>query len=231
MTPHRRCQPRLVNVFEQATKGIADEDRIELLLSYVTKDALRWYAQFVTPHVGSFSWSAVRRMFVSKFSRLSVQPIIAAKNRILQPKESVQTYFDEKTRLLELARQPQEAMVALLTDGMPDTYRTVISANGPQTITQWLEVTQRYEVTRRQEQKSIAVAAVTQLHRKPQPDKKYKPSAAADAPPKSPCPICLRNGRTEMHWARVCPSKQTKPKQVVEPAVQSLNSNGGPRTA
>ena len=116
-----------LGVFEQATRGFEDEDRIELLMSYVTKDALRWYAQFVTPLASTLTWAQVRTRFIDKFSRIHTQPVVAAKNRSFQSRETVQTYFDEKSRLLELARLPQDAMVALLTDGMPDAFKTPTS--------------------------------------------------------------------------------------------------------
>ena len=139
-----------IAVYEQATTGITSRQRVELLLSYVTKDALRWYGQFVTPHAKTMDWPIVREMFVKKFARLNVQPILAAKDMHLRSDETIQSYFDEKTRLLELARLPQSSMVALLTDGVPDDYRAVICANGPNTISDWLNVAQRYEVTMKQ---------------------------------------------------------------------------------
>ena len=139
-----------IAVYEQATTGITSRQRVELLLSYVTKDALRWYGQFVTPHAQTMDWPIVREMFVKKFARLNEQPILAAKDMHLRSGETIQSYFDEKTRLLELARLPQSSMVALLSDGVPDDYRAVICANGPNTISDWLNVAQRYEVTMKQ---------------------------------------------------------------------------------
>ena len=137
-----------IAVYEQATTGITSRQRVELLLSYVTEDALRGYGQFVTPHAKTMDWPIVREMFVKKFARLNVQPILAAKDMLLRSDETIQSY--EKTRLLKLARLPQSSMVALLTDGVPDDYRAVICANGPNTISDWLNVAQRYEVTMKQ---------------------------------------------------------------------------------
>lgn len=230
-----------VAVFEQATTGITGKQRVELLLSYVTKDALRWYAQFVTPHIATYDWAKVRDLFVKKFARLSVQPILAAADRKLRSGETLQTYFDEKTRLLELAEQSQASMIALLTDGVPDSYRTVITANGPKTIDEWIDVAQRFEVSkRRSEPKPVHLTeVVTDRHtEKKRTDDTKKPTSSRDNTPSKPCPRCLDYGFTAHHWVRDCKRQRmsshdkrtTEPKTVSATAVP-LNGGSGPHTA
>lgn len=134
-----------IDCFDQITEHITGTERITLLLSYVAGDAFRWYAQFVTPNRFLFDWPTVRRMFVEKFGTLTVSPGVAAANRQLQPQESVQSYFDEKTRLMEMARFPERTMLEFLTDGVPDSMRNVLCAREPHTLTEWIRCASNYE--------------------------------------------------------------------------------------
>ena len=227
-----------IAVFEQATRGVSDDSRIELLLSYLTKDALRWYAQFVTPIATTATWDTVRRLFTDKFARQPVSPLIAAMRRKLQPKETVQAYFDEKTRLLELANQTQETMVALLTDGVPESYRDVLCGARPKTIADWLDVAQQFQATRQADRSDGKPVHVVGIDKHRPSGTRMADKSSTDKPPSSPCPRCLAYGHTEYHWSKTCsrPFIPELPKRTTTQPPRGatavpLNGNSGQHTA
>lgn len=131
-----------IALFEQVTRGLPDNERIELLVTYLSKDGLRWYAQFVLPFRMVYNWPTVRQLFLNKFARTDVKPIVASKDRKLQPKESIQSYFDEKTRLMELAFISRSGQLDLLTDGLPDHFRDAMISREPRSLIEWLRLAQ-----------------------------------------------------------------------------------------
>ena len=220
-------------LFEQTTDGLTDQERTALLLTHISKDALRWYGQFVSPKRSSLSWPDVREMFLAKFARTDANPTVAAKNRTLQSRETVQSYFDDKTRLMELADQPLASMLALLTDGMPSSYRDMLVSREPQSLAEWVRVARNFETTRpKQDNRSVNVAnVITTRERTNKPGDGFK-RKYDDSPPTTPCPRCLAHGKTEFHWARTCSYPPRNPAETVpKTASQSLNSRSGPHVA
>ena len=237
-----------ITAYEALTEGMPDRNRISLLMQYVEKDAFRWYAQFVIPHRHVFDWPTVRSLYIEKFTKMDVKPIVAANARFLQPRESIQSYFDEKTRLLELARIPEDVMIDLLREGLPDSYRTVVSARQPETLSDWLRCVKTFETPKRMEAvKAINVAEVRQKNdTRTRGQIPQRPVAQRgqqdDVSPSSPCPRCLFHGKTEYHWARICSYPKPEPRSQrdqsrpikwnppVNSASGSLNSRSGSQT-
>jgi hypothetical protein len=234
-----------INVFEQITEGMVDHERINLLPTYLERDAFRWYAQFVTPHRNTLDWTTARRMMRDKFTKTAVKPIIAANQRVLRQKETVQQYFDDKTRLLELANIPEDVMIDLLTDGLPDSYRIVVSARQPRTLSEWLACVTSFEGTRRNDVRQMNVVKEIKEEPRPHSDRRNKkpnryPEQGEsrsrredDDPPPSPCPRCLAQGKTEMHWASKCllprPTKSRDQTSSSWLPQESLNSKDAQR--
>ena len=206
-----------IEVFETITTGLGDIDRITLLTTYLEKDALRWFAQFVLPRRHVYDWPTVRSMFYEKFAKTTVKPATTAAARVLQPRESIQSYFDEKTRLLELARIPEDAQIEFLTEGLPDAYRTVVAAREPTNLSQWLSCVSRYKTPRASEpSRLVNVTDVTAKNTRRRKSNRQTNDTVTrtqydDVPP-SPCPRCSAYGKTEYHWARVCSYPKLDPK-------------------
>lgn len=217
-------------MFEQVTEGITDSQRISLLLTYLGKDGFRWYAQFIGPFRLRYDWTTVRRLFLDKFARTHVKPIVAATNRVLKPRESVQSYFDDKVRLLELAGVSRLAMLDLLSHGLPEAYQATLNSREPRSLTDWLRCAQNYEAIVKKEPRTVNLTDTA-----PKPYVKKDKVFNNDVPPKDPCPRCLTRGETKYHWARTCSYPPRPPRSDSNPGFKNdtapLNSKGGPSTA
>lgn len=224
--------------FEQVTEGCTDYERVTLLLSYVSKDAFRWYAQFVTPFRSIQTWPTVRRMFLEKFARRQLNPAIAAARRKLTARDTIQSYFDDQTRDMELARFTEQTMIEFLTDGLPDGYRQVLYAREPRCLAEWLRCAQSYE---RSKATAGNPAVMKTADSRPNAESRLpyesKGTTArySDEPPKDPCPRCKRHGKTEYHWSRTCSYPRFEPKTNEDnksnnetAPTRHLNSRGGP---
>lgn len=165
---------------------------------------------------------------------MNVNPIITEIDRRLRSNESIQSYFDDKTRLIELAKAPMPMMVALLTDGMPESYKSVISAGNPLTIGDWLETAQRFETSKRKaDTKPLVLTTDTNNERKDTRKRYDKPAAGTKSKPNNPCPRCTEYGVTSFHWLRDCkrerlPQSQPHPNTTMPKtsAAAPLNGNG-----
>lgn len=219
--------------FEQVTDGCNDSQRIALLLSYVAKDAFRWYAQFVSPFRAAYDWPMVKRMFLDKFARPQMNPGIAAARRRLTAKDTIQSYFEQQTRDMEMAQFSESTMIEFLTNGLPDGYRQVLYAREPRSLNEWLRCAQGYERSRHMESGMTTIKAIDA----PSALRQTRDASKQDVPPPGPCPGCKRNGRTEnnLHWYRVCPYRKDDPESKRgndnKTAAGHLNSRGGPHTA
>ena len=69
-------------------------------------------------------------------------------DRTLKTGETIQAYFLEKRRLLDLAGQTQENQIALLTRGLLNKLREAqVAASRPRTTADWLEIALAVENT------------------------------------------------------------------------------------
>lgn len=225
-------------LFDQATDGLSDKERIQLLMTYLTKDSLRWYAQFVAPFKHAYKWPMVKSLFLDKFAHTSIKPIVAAKERILKKHEVIQSYFDDKTRLMELAGLPRGSMLDLLTDGLPPSYRHVLASRDPRSLFEWSRCAQsiessngRFDHRSDNRTDTQAVNVSSTYNRSEAKPVKRDSRHLEETTPTDPCPRCLQHGKTEYHWARTCSYPPRRwdgqvPKKT--PASSSLNSRSGP---
>lgn len=215
-----------MSLFETEFDGTPPSHLTRYLAMYLTKDGLRWFAQFIAPLRKTYSWPKVKELFLEKFAKDDVNPLVAAKDRYLKSGETIQTYFDDKTQLLELAQIPGPGVIGLLTDGVPESYRSLLIARNPKTVSEWLACAQLFESTKRMDKKNVNVVQVPDPARK----KTFVPNS--DEPPKKPCPRCLEESDIHAyHWLRNCTLPRTnKPFPSSAPS-NPLNSKGGPSRA
>lgn len=229
--PNSNLPARLwMELFETEFEGAASETMVRFLATYLTKDGLRWFAQFIAPKRKVYPWAKVKELFFQKFARDEVNPLVAAKDRMLKPNESIQSYFDEKSRLLELAEVSTQGTIGLLSDGVPETYRALLIARNPQTVSEWLYCAQLFESSKKPERRSVNVAQVPKAL--PKLESRTGPPDFSKPPP-TPCPRCLEtSGIHSYHWARNCSLPRTNGPNFNKPApTDSLNSKGGPSRA
>lgn len=211
-----------IDLFEMVTEGLTDNKRVPLLATYLKNDGLRWFGQFIAPHRQFLSWTETKQLFKDKFAKDDVKPIVAAKDRILTNDEKVQTYFDDKLRLLELSRLPTDGMIDLLTDGLSDNMRSMVISRDPRTLAEWLRCTQLFESTKPKQPEPVHL-----IEAGPQ-STNSRSSRKDEELPKDPCPRCLRQkGETNHHWMKKCPL----PRIVPLTTAGNLNANSGPSQA
>ena len=141
-------------------------------------------------------------------------------DRTLKTGETIQAYFLEKRRLLDLAGQTQENQIALLTRGLPSKLKKAqVAASRPRTTADWLEIALAVENTL----KSTDDTAKTDRKSRPvrvnhvndhgtngargQSGSGQSQSNRFDSnqSPSTLCPICRLLGQREFHWKRNCP--------------------------
>ena len=118
---------------------------------------------------------------------------------------------------MDLAGLPIAAQIDLLTDGVPDAYRSILCSRDPQSLAEWIRVARNFEATRpapKTDSRGVPVAVAA--HDKSATSKPLQAQSAPtkrkydDKPPSAPCPRCLASGKTEFHWMRVCPLPPTE---------------------
>ena len=188
-----------VNLFELIVTGISDQQKIITLIRYVDGEALTWVGDEIAPHASTLTWKEVRDRMIKRFGRISIHPHIAAQRRTYKYGESVQTYYESKMDLLRQANMDQDAQIASLTDGMPDSYQNLLNACDLSSPSDWLSKALKFEVTFTKKrsyhpiQQPVAAAAVAQA----KVNEARKPS--------QPCRFCKEaKGKDLFHWHNEC---------------------------
>ena len=142
-------------------------------------------------------------------------------------------------RLLTLGEANEKTSVAMLTDGMPNAYKSIIIASRPQTTDDWLSVAQDIEASRvvynREHTYATTKSATSDNSFVPNSNKsESKPKPRGRKPPPSPCPRCLEQGvpaDKANHWMNECSRERTPrpPKNNNSSPAGDLNSPGGSR--
>ena len=195
-----------IALFELVSDGKTDRERLILLMQYLTEEAINWIANDVCPLIDTIKWTEVKALMVQRFGTPVVHPIIEAQKRILTRTDTIQSYFDDKMNILRRANLPESAMVALLTDGMPQNYRPTLIGSQPQTPLTWLAISSQLESSYnkasldRNTRQSTSVHFTEQqskFNQKPQQRKEIKK-------PPAPCHFCAEVGENNWHWHRDC---------------------------
>lgn len=208
-----------VAVFESTFTDKNDQEKIRLLGQYLEDEALTWFAEeILTPRVQQ--WVAAKKILEDRFDATHVRPIVAAKDRFLNKDESINDYYNEKMRLLRQTGLIDLDIVALLTEGLPQYYRTPLISGSPSLPTSWLSLALQLE-------KSFKRNQVARFTGQMRPNGSYPSFGNAQQPqqvhhvaenkgnkkserkPPQPCKICKRRENKEAwHWHSECPNKE-----------------------
>ena len=107
-----------ISLYEMRSKGVVDEMRIQTLMTYLTNDALNWFASEVAKEP-ELSWSEVKRKFLARYGTSIAAPGVTAFHRRMTFADSMQSYAQEKMALLRDAEVPMKTAIPLLTEGIP----------------------------------------------------------------------------------------------------------------
>lgn len=213
-----------INLFEVVTRHRSDGDRLSDLMAFLTDDALNWYATDVAPGIAHLTWNAVKADFVSRFGQAVVDPLTEAQDRRLRISETVETYYNEKLRLLRRCNLNDMSIVGQLTKGMPAVYKGYLVCSAPNTPLEWLTICKQLEVILpKPDLKKIGpVSSFAGPVRTPAQVRFSQPVRAAAAAsatipkeraknkslPSTACRYCLEAGEPDQfHWHRLCPRK------------------------
>jgi hypothetical protein len=198
-----------LNLFEVLTDGKSDKERVLTLMSYLKSDALNFYAEDIVKDISTFTWAQCRTKFEDRFGDPIVEPIIAAQNRHLNRNDTVQSYYNEKMRFLRQTPLRDNDIVAMLTEGMPQSYKIQLIVARIKTLVEWLSVALQLETTMSKKfmsepfKSNKSQTANFAMHSN---TNKYKDKSLKRKPP-HPCKYCTSLGKTLYHWHNECRNK------------------------
>jgi len=188
---------------------MSDEHRIQALTTYLTDDALTWCAQEIANDM-TLSWNDVKNKFLARYGTAIIPPSVAAEQCRMTRRDTVQSYAQEKMRLLRLAEVPLKSSIPLLTAGTPPSYRPMLYASSPETFDEWLRLALTIENSTQDRpfRSRNENVNVTQRPQERNAQRGRNTSKRDDSPkPKTPCRYCQKRSIEAFHWHRKCPNK------------------------
>ena len=211
--------------------AFTDRQRCIALGRHVDGEAMRWLIRDIVPNLQNFTWEQVSQRMIDRFRRATHSFLNDALDRELKPNETLESFFNDKRRLMSLAKLDEHNQVAMLTRGIPNhLMRTQIAAAMPQDSDSWLRVALVIEAnlkrrSYRDERKPFVQSRQTDVQSHHLQDNAPSEAPTTDAnqfqrnadnrrnaprldfsrPPTAPCPVCrcLLNTR-EFHWKKDC---------------------------
>lgn len=220
-------------VFENTFQHKDDAEKIRLMGQYLEDEALTWFAEEILER-GIKDWVAARKVLEDRFDATHVRPIVAAKDRLLGSDEKINDYYNEKMRLLRQTGLADLDMVALLTEGLPQYYRTPLISGSPSTPTAWLTLALQLEKSFKRNERYKAplrpigsyqafnqASSQQQVHHVQEKKKDKK----VERKPPAPCKICKRKENKELwHWHSDCPNKENSDPRGSPPTNESVQA-------
>lgn len=217
---------RWLNLFEVvALQEPNDKAKLTLLMLYLSGEALDWYATDICPDITTLTWASVKERMTERFGTPVIHPLIEAQHRHLKGNEDVQTYYNEKVRLLRQAEIRDDAAVAQLTQGMPLTYRPALTSARLRTPQEWLAMAKQLEpilrvstTPRRGPRFAIDNGASVMQNQCAAVNANSPPSTSGTVHhnrgrpptrPPAPCRFCKQDGQLLWHWHSECPRRPT----------------------
>ena len=229
-----------INAFEVIFYDKLDTEKKYIIVQYLDGDALTWYSNHIIPKLGKLSYADIKSSFINRFKHQEVRPIIAAQELQLTRAHTIQSYYEEKMRLLQETSLSEIDMVAILNRGMPYSYKPHLIASKIDTVSEWLSValeleasfkTSKFSAPSSLKLKSFAAAAAYQNDGSNR-SSSFEQKRPSNKKPSSPCRFCENRGEKKFHWHSDChhnpKNKSTlassKPKEAKEETSQCLNS-------
>ena len=240
-----------LGLFDIVTTGYTDAEKFITLCRHVTADAMTWAVREIGPIRDTLTWDDIKKRMQQRFGRATHNHLMEAFDRDLKPNETIESYFNEKRRLMDLAGQDDANQVALLTRGLTNpAMRKQIAGQMPKTPGVWLKIALAIEGAnsnhlnqlkgRRNDSHSHHNETADNRDDKRNNsgfrNKKFdKPFQKLDfsKPPTTPCPHCQARGPLGLHWKRDCPFLKgtTSSNQASESGTQPNSTTSAPSHA
>lgn len=226
-------------MFELVHDDITDNKaKIKKLITYLRDSAMDWFSDAIMPTMANDpQFLTIKTQMINRFKRDLVEPIIQVQNRRLQREETVTGYFNEKLQLLRRTGLSESGMIAMLTEGMPQHYRTALISARPTDTNAWLGLALDLESSFKQNKRFAReplLPLVEGVHmagrdRPNRDSRKSKPSSNDSKPPNrkppGPCRYCKSRGLVEWHWNNECSNQTMAPRTPDEtPATVNMAS-------
>ncbi|KAI1279258.1 hypothetical protein HDE_14101 [Halotydeus destructor] len=203
-----------VSMFELVTEEKTDHERLRALLRYLAGDAMNWFAEDVIPVIDTLTWASCKANLIARFCYVLVSPVLQAQKRYLRRSEDVLCYYNEKMQMLRQTGLSPLDQTAMLTEGMPQSFRTALISAQLKEPQAWLSVALQLESSSRTFKSSEVDRTMPQTNKI---EKRSRPADNQRKPPR-PCRFCKDLGKTEWHWHNECPNR--KPDQRLETSVK-----------
>ena len=213
-----------LNLYEivcEAFKLTTDKAKITRMMAYLKEDALEFFSDDIAPEIDSLTWDEVREKFESRFGSGETEPVTTAIRRRLKREETVKQYYDSKLPLLRRTGMTINGMCAILTEGLPQHYKSHFYGRRFDQTLEWLRLASDIEVDvnnsntfRPQNRKPntgrtlTASKAETGTNYGHNQSRKPNRSQQQTRKPPYPCRFCQELGRTEIHWHNECLNKR-----------------------
>ena len=207
-------------IFERLFTSLSDDEKLLKVISFFEGEAADAYAEDVLSDP-NITWDEAKDKLSSRYGHTDISPIVAASRRRLQRQENVKKYFDDKSKLLRKAGISEPNMADLLTEGLPQSYRSHFYGRRFKTIHEWLLLAQDIEAdvnnsntfrpqNRKPNTGRTLTASKSETGNNYGRNQSRQPNRSQQQTHKPPynCRYCQELGRTEFHWHRECPNKR-----------------------
>ena len=131
-------------IFERLFTHLTDDQKLTKVVAFLEGDAANTYAIDVLSN-STISWAEAKNKLIASYGHSNLPPMIAASRRRLIRTDTIKTYFDEKSKLLRRTALTEPDIADMLTEGLPDTYRSHFYGRRFQSTTDWLQTAQDIE--------------------------------------------------------------------------------------
>lgn len=200
-----------IKLYEQHVDSEHDTELIKQLMYYLKDSALEWYGDEI---VGSNirDWETVKEQLIDRFGCENQHPLVAAQRISLSRDEDVEKYYRRKVRLLRQTSLSELEIIQQLTEGLPFSWRLTMTSARPRTTSAWIQIAMEtethYKANERRKQALLKKKPAKTLIAAPQHNNSRSNRSSNNGKPPQ-CRICQRLGKTEHHWHRECPNRQS----------------------
>ena len=208
-------------IFEITTRGWTDADRITAVCRHLSGEAMRWLVREIAPLIETMTWTQFKHKIQIRFGRPTRNHLEEAFERLQRPGETMESYFNEKRRLLTLAGQDNANQVALLSRVLHDVnIRNLIRVQLPETPEQRLKIALQIEQPIANSSESKPNEGQTHANEDRREEQKFENRNKTrfqidfSKPPTTPCPVCKAFRDNQLHWKKDCPRLKQQHQQL-----------------
>lgn len=220
-----------LDLFELVHDITDNKAKIKKLVTYLKDGAMDWFCDTVMPRISEIEFAEIKSEMITRFNRDLVEPIIQVQNRKLKREELVTDYFNDKIQILRRTGLKVPGQIAMLTDGMPQHFRTPLISARPADTNAWLSLALDLESSFQQNKKfgtmvqgpkAEAVHITKKDHKRDDKHSGRGTSKPSGRKPPGPCRYCKSRGLENWHWNNDC-HDQTMAAPITGPDTASVN--------